>query len=208
MLRVALEGMAVGLALAAPLGPINLEIVRRGLSGGFLHGWLVGLGAVSADTIYCVLVVGGLTPLGDSPALRAPLFLLGAAVLASLGVGALRSAVAGSAAPRPPSAQRSYATGFAMTAASPLGIVYWLSAGAALVASAVARSGDGAAPALVGGVTLGLVAWVSALSLLTRAGRRFVSERALRLMTGASGAALIAFGLYFGAQGIAALRGG
>lgn len=48
MWQVVLQGMGVGVALAAPIGPINLEIIRRGLSGGFARGWLVGLGAVAA----------------------------------------------------------------------------------------------------------------------------------------------------------------
>lgn len=198
--------MGVGVALAAPLGPINIEIIRRGLAGGFLVGWLVGLGAVSADTIYCIVVVAGLTSVADSPTLRAPLLGAGAIVLGYLGFKSVQTAMAGSTSTGGlPSPRRSYTTGFLMAAASPFGIVYWLSIGAALVASAVERAGTGATPALVGGVTFGLVCWVTLLSILTRAGRRFVSPTAMRWVTGLSGVALIGFGVYFGVQGIVAL---
>lgn len=204
--RLLLEGMGVGVALAAPLGPINIEIIRRGLAGGFLFGWLVGLGAVSADTIYCIVVVAGLTSIADGPALRAPLFLVGAAVLGYLGLKSVRSAMAGLPSTGGlPSPRHSYATGFLMAAASPFGIVYWLSIGAALVASAVERAGSGATPTLVASVTFGIICWVTLLSILTRAGRRFVSPIAMRRVTALSGAALIGFGVYFGVQGIAAL---
>jgi len=209
MLRVMLEGMAVGVALAAPIGPINVEIIRRGLDGGFRHGWLVGLGAVTADTLYCLLVVTGLAPLSDSGALRAPLFLAGAAVLLYVGIASVRAARRGSSASaKINSSRRSYLTGLIMAAANPLGIVYWLSVGAALVASAVARSGRCATPFLIGGVFAGIVSWVTLLSTMTQVGRRFVSPRVMAWVTGLSGLVLIGFGGYFALQGIDAIGGG
>ncbi len=203
MLELIAQGMGVGVALAAPVGPINVEIVRRGLQNGFAAGWLVGLGAVSADAIYCVLVVSGLTPVADSATLRAPLYLAGAAVLGYLGLASVRGALTGEAVltEARPTARRSYATGFLMAVANPMGIVYWLSIGAALVASAVERAGRGGAPLLVGGVFFGIVCWVTFLSGLTQGGRRFVSTKVLRWITGASGILLLVFGLYFLLQG-------
>ena len=206
MLRLLAEGMVVGVALAAPIGPINIEIIRRGLSGGFRHGWLVGLGAVSADTLYCLLIVTGLAPIADGVSLRAPLFLAGAVVLIYLGLVSVRAAYANRHRPqRPASGRRSYVTGFVMAAANPLGIVYWLSIGAALVASAVSRAGQGAAAILVAGVFTGIVCWATVLSGLTQAGRQYVSPRAMRWVTGVSGAVLILFGGYFGMEGLGAI---
>ncbi|CAA9567683.1 MAG: hypothetical protein AVDCRST_MAG49-3167 [uncultured Thermomicrobiales bacterium] len=205
MLDVVVQGMTVGVALAAPIGPINVEIVRRGLRGGFLSGWLVGLGAVSADTIYCALVVGGLAPLADSAALRAPLYLAGAVVLGYLGIVGLRGALAGGpVTAAPPPARRSYATGFLMAAASPMGIVYWLSIGAALVASAVERSGRDAAPVLVVGVFAGIVCWVTVLAGLAQGGRRWVSERLLRTLTALGAGVLLLFAAWFLLDGLRA----
>ena len=206
MFELLLQGMGVGVALAAPVGPINIEIVRRGLVGGFRAGWFVGLGALSADVIYCVLIVAGLVRVADSPVVRVPLFLAGAVVLTYLGVVGIRAALAG---PTPtasaPSARRSYLAGFLMAAASPMGIVYWLSIGAALVARAVQRAGTGGAPLLVAGVFLGIFAWVTFLSTLTQGGRRFVSDVILRRATVAAGLILVAFGLSFLIQGVQAL---
>jgi threonine/homoserine/homoserine lactone efflux protein len=198
VLDVVVQGLAVGVALAAPLGPINVEIVRRALRDGFLSGWLVGLGAVSADTIYCALVVGGLAPLADRVALRVPLYLAGVVVLGYLGVSGIRSALSGDAvAAAGPTARASYVTGFLMAAASPMGIVYWLSIGAALVASAVERSGRDAAPLLVAGVFAGIVCWVTFLSGLAQVGRRFVSDGVMRILTGVGGVVLVGFAVWF-----------
>ena len=206
MIELVLQGMGVGVGLAAPIGPINIEIIRRGLHGGFVSGWLVGAGALSADTLYCALIVSGLTPLADSAALRAPLFLAGALVLAYLGLVSVRGAVADTAvAAAQPSHRRSYVTGFLMATASPVGIVYWLSIGGALVASAVERAGAEGAPLLVGGVCLGILCWVTVLSLLTHGGRRYVSGSVLRWLTGLGGLMLVAFALTFAVQGARAL---
>lgn len=208
MIELILQGMGVGVALAAPIGPINIEIVRRGLRGGFRAGWMVGLGAVTADTIYCTLVVSGLTPFADRLSLRMVLFLAGAVVLAYLGYSGIRVAMTPVVEQGPaPVARHSYATGFMMAVANPYGIIYWLSIGGALVASAVHRSGWVGAPALVGGVFLGIVCWVTFLSGLTQGGRRFVSERVLRWLTALGGLVLIGFAISFAVAGLRIFAG-
>lgn len=206
MLELVAQGIGVGVALAAPVGPINIEIVRRGLIGGFWNGWIVGLGALSADTMYCTLVVIGLLGVADTTGVRAPLFLVGAVVLCYLGVRSIVEAlrhqtILGGGVSR----RRGYVTGFMMAAASPFGIVYWLSIGAALVTRAVEQSGEEGAPVLVSGVFLGILCWVTFLSALTQGGRRVVSPTTLRWATVVAGIVLVAFGVSFLIQGIEAL---
>lgn len=192
-------GMVIGVALAAPIGPINIEIIARGIRGGFVNGWLVGLGALSTDTVYAVLVVSGLTPLADSPRLRFPLFLAGGVMLSYVALKSLRG-IRQTPAPSDhttPRRGRSYMTGVLIAAFSPMGIVYWVSVGAALVAEAVARVGSAGAPVLVGGVFLGLLAWVTSLSVLAQIARRFVTGRGMRWVTGISGIVILGFAAYF-----------
>jgi L-lysine exporter family protein LysE/ArgO len=192
------QGMFVGVALAAPIGPINVEIVRRCLRDGFRSGWLVGAGAVSGDTLFAVLVVSGLTPLADRPALRLPLFLAGAAMLAFVGWSSLRAAISGvEPAGIAPSGRRSYMTGFLMAVLNPMGIVYWLTIGAALVASAVVQVGTAGSPLLVGGVFFGILCWVTFLCGLGMVARPFVSGTGMRWITGISGVLILGFAGWF-----------
>lgn len=198
VVRLVGQGMFVGVALAAPIGPINVEIVRRCLRGGFRSGWLVGAGAVSGDTLFAVLVVSGLTPLADRPALRLPLFLAGAAMLGFVGWSSLRAAIAGvEPAATAPSGRRSYLTGFLMAVLNPMGIIYWLTIGAALVATAVAQVGAAGSPLLVGGVFFGIMCWVTFLSALGVVARPFVSGTGMRWITGVSGAIVLGFAVWF-----------
>jgi threonine/homoserine/homoserine lactone efflux protein len=43
------KGFLLGWSVAWPPGPINSEMIRRGLSRGFCTAYAVGLGACSAD---------------------------------------------------------------------------------------------------------------------------------------------------------------
>lgn len=56
-----LQNMLLGLTLAAPIGPVNLEIIKRGLKEGFRQAFLTGAGAMCADETYLTLIFFGLT---------------------------------------------------------------------------------------------------------------------------------------------------
>ncbi len=201
---LALRGILIGISLGAPIGPINVEIVRRGLRSGFLAGWLVGIGAITGDTLYCLLVIAGIAPLVNHQAVRIVLWSAGGAFLLCLGYHSLRSAIGHHSMMKIEEGKgerRSYLTGLLMALFNPLGIVFWLSIGGAVVASGVeqAHSGVGTATIVIG-VILGLTLWISTLSTLTRLGRRFVTDRLFRIVNIASGLILVGFGGWFVVQ--------
>lgn len=196
-------GMTVGVALAAPIGPINIEIIRRGIRDGFLHGWLVGLGALSADTVYAMVIVSGLASFADNEGIRLVLYVAGGVMLTWVGWSSVKTAlrgIEGRADDVPKPRGRSYVTGLLMAAFNPMGIVYWLTVGAGLAADAVSRVGQSGAPVLVIGVMVGILLWVSTLSVIAQVSRRFVTGHGMRWVTGVSGAIIIGFGVFFFVQ--------
>jgi threonine/homoserine/homoserine lactone efflux protein len=60
---VFLKGVAMGVAIAAPVGPIALLCIRRTLDQGRLIGLVTGLGAATADGLYGLVAAFGLTAL-------------------------------------------------------------------------------------------------------------------------------------------------
>lgn len=52
MIILFLKGLMIGLAIAAPVGPIGLLCIHRSLSDGFKLGLMTGLGAAIADGVY------------------------------------------------------------------------------------------------------------------------------------------------------------
>lgn len=203
MLSIAVYGATVGVVLAAPIGPINIEIVRRGIRDGFVHGWMTGLGALTADTIYALAIVLGFAQFAENETTRVVLFFFGAAMMAYIGYNSINTArdprVTDNVSPQ---RGRSYITGFLMAAFNPLGIIYWLTVGAGLAADAVNRSGSGAAPILVIGVMVGIFAWVTTLSVIAQVSRQFVTGQGMRWITGASGVVLIGFAVWFLVSGL------
>lgn len=198
--QLTVYGATVGIVLAAPIGPINIEIVSRGIRQGFVHGWTLGLGALTADTIYALLIVSGLSRFADNDKIRIILFLAGAAMMSYIGFGSLRTAFNSSSVedsgliiPR----HRTYVAGFMLAAFNPFGIVYWLTVGAGLAADAVNRFGEGGAPILVIGVMLGILLWVTSISVVAQISRKFVTGPAMRWITGISGILLFGFAAWF-----------
>jgi len=51
-LELPICGLAAGLIIAAPVGPVNLLCIRRTLEKGWKSGMVSGLGAALADTLY------------------------------------------------------------------------------------------------------------------------------------------------------------
>src|SRR5206468_1632019 len=56
-----LRGLLIGLAIAAPVGPIGVLCIRRTLAEGRLVGFITGLGAATADATYGAVAAFGLT---------------------------------------------------------------------------------------------------------------------------------------------------
>jgi hypothetical protein len=95
-IHVLAAAFLMGLAAAAPMGPVNMLAIRRGIIGGWHHTLACGIGSVSGDLILFSLVLfGGHYLLSDlsSPTLRTALTALGVLVLLPLGAYFLIRAV-------------------------------------------------------------------------------------------------------------------
>ncbi|MFL9603607.1 LysE family transporter, partial [Aeromonas dhakensis] len=71
----------MGLSLAAPIGPINAAQIDRGIRSGFMHAWLIGVGAVVADGVYMLIVYIGVVQFLETPIVKAFLWFFGCFVL-------------------------------------------------------------------------------------------------------------------------------
>src|SRR5271157_813732 len=60
-LALPLRGLAAGLIIAAPVGPVNLLCIRRTIEKGWKSGIVSGLGAALADTMYGAIAAFGIS---------------------------------------------------------------------------------------------------------------------------------------------------
>jgi threonine/homoserine/homoserine lactone efflux protein len=82
-----LKGLAIGLIIAMPFGPVGLLCLQRAITMGLRVGLLSGLGAGLADTFYGAVAAFGLTYVSDFlTAHHILLQTVGGAFLAMMGV--------------------------------------------------------------------------------------------------------------------------
>jgi len=191
-----LKGLAIGLAIAAPVGPIGVLCIRRTLTEGRAAGLASGLGAATADAIYAGIAGFGLTFLSDAlVAQRAWPRLLSGVVLCGLGLRTIQTKPPGETPRRRGrSLAGAYASTAVLTLANPMTILAFAAAFAGL--GLAGPHGDpGSAAALVLGVFGGSAAWWLALSSGIGALRRKVAPRGLPWVNRVSGAVILGFGI-------------
>ncbi|MFN3986615.1 MAG: LysE family translocator [Rhodocyclaceae bacterium] len=200
-----LKGMLIGLSIAAPVGPIGLLCLRKGLAHGFWPAFTAGLGAATADALYGLvgaLGLGAVTALLIEQA--GGLKLAGGLFLLWLGWQTWRSAQVSPAptAPGPtPDARaggrsthwRGYLSTFALTATNPMTI---LSFAAIFAGLGLAQGQAQDALILVTGVFLGSALWWSLLAGIAARGARHLSPTHLTWINRASAAVLGGFGAW------------
>ncbi|MCP4473025.1 MAG: LysE family transporter [Gammaproteobacteria bacterium] len=90
MLHILIVTLLLGLGAAAPVGPINLEIIRRHLQSGFTTGIIFGSGACSADLTYLFLLSLGVLTLLTHVVLINSMGIVGSLILFWFGFSAVR----------------------------------------------------------------------------------------------------------------------
>ncbi len=191
------KGLMVGLAVAAPVGPMSVLCMRRCMSDGALAGLLSGLGIAAADAAYAAAAGFGLASvslllLDYQFALRA----VGGLALIGIALRIFLAAV--------PSAEKNPNRGalpmaflscFLLTLANPTTILSFLAIFAGL--GLVEQTQDyGVAGSLVLGVFLGSTLWWVVLSGAIGILRTRLTPATLVLINRLSAAVLLAFGLW------------
>lgn len=202
------RGLAIGFAIAAPVGPIGLLCIRRALAGGFPLGFLTGLGAAAADAVYGAVAAFGLTAVSGFLVAQQPwLMLFGGAALVWLGIATARRKPAAmtARAGNGESLAGAFASTFALTLANPATILSFLAVFAGL--GLAAAPGTSGATTVVAGVFLGSAAWWLMLAAAMAGLRRRVPPAALLWINRCAGAVLAGFGIWALLGFLAAARG-
>ncbi|NCC44784.1 MAG: lysine transporter LysE, partial [Clostridia bacterium] len=61
MLELFLKGLLIGIVFGVPAGAIGALTIQRTLEGGFLYGFLTGMGSAAADVFYGIIGIFGIT---------------------------------------------------------------------------------------------------------------------------------------------------
>ena len=166
ILAAILAGMAIGLSLAAPPGPVNAVIASHTVTRSLRAGFFVGLGATTADTIFLVVTVLARSAIGSLARWIPFIALIGAGLMLYLAWSTLRACPRADAIleSKPEDHPRSYLTGLSVNVSSPYPFLWWLTVGLILI--------DQLGPAVLVGFFGGLLLWNTAFPLALREAQR------------------------------------
>jgi threonine/homoserine/homoserine lactone efflux protein len=195
------NGLVLGWSVAWPPGPINAEMIRRGLlprerGGGFTAAWPIGLGACTGDFLWALAVSVGAGAFLNAIMIRRALGVVSLLLLLFL---ATRFAFAAwktyekhraSEAHLPAEDERrgGFLLGFIIVLTSPWNVGFWLAVIGAqpTIATSVPES-----LALAASVVLGAAAWGIVLCTAVKFGARIFARPAWQIATQALTAAVM-----------------
>ncbi|HEY7339989.1 MAG TPA: LysE family transporter [Ktedonobacterales bacterium] len=199
------RGLLIGLAIAAPVGPIGVLCIRRSLAEGWLTGFLTGMGAATADGFYGGVAAFGLTAIsGALVAEQGVIRIVGGLLLCYLGARTLLV----KPAPEAASVRRgrgllgAYATTVGLTLTNPATIISFAAVFAGLGLAGAVGSAVAAPGLLTLGVFLGSACWWLLLSGGVSLLRARLTTGALRWVNRLSGVVLLGFGVVALVSGI------
>jgi threonine/homoserine/homoserine lactone efflux protein len=173
----------MGFAAAAPMGPVNMLAIRRGMIGGWRHTLACGAGSVTGDLIlFSLVLLGGHYLFSDlsNPTLQTVLATIGVIVLLPLGiyflVRAVKEPLRAYASARqqrdegtvPAHLFVEVADGFALTIFNPLTVLYWVGVSSNWLPFAHSVLGYSAPGWGILMAAAGLLTWFSALIVFVR----------------------------------------
>lgn len=192
-----IKGFIIGFSVAAPVGPIGVLTIKRTLTEGRLSGFVTGLGAALADTVYGVIAGFGLTSI--SAFLLAHEFwlkLAGGLFLLFLGIKSFMAQPASEAAKLDSKGLVSnFLSTFLLTVTNPATILSFLALFTGL-GLGTTQTDYSSSMTLVLGVFLGSVLWWLLLSSFVGAFQSKITPDRLIWINRFSGCIILCFALF------------
>jgi threonine/homoserine/homoserine lactone efflux protein len=194
--------VVLGLSLAAPIGPMNLEVIKRGITSGFLQAWYVGLGGLSGDIIILIGIFFGLHQVIELTFVQILMYVIGIFMLGYLGISSIKLAFSKGAhmysqEELTKQGNNAYLTGFLIAVANPLSLFFWF--GVFGTSLKVLMEANSTTISLVCsfGIIIGLFLWNLNLCFTSHFSKKVMSERLMRGITLLAGICLFGYAVNF-----------
>lgn len=195
MMALFFKGALLGLAITAPVGPINLLCIRRSLNHGPKIGFFTGLGAATADTFFGAVAAFGLTQISDFlTAHERALQIFGGGLFLVMGIQLIRSKPENPnlTEPKKLSSFKAYSSSLFLTLHNPATVFAFLLAFAGLKLTQETSTLTGASIATLG-VFVGSSLWWLTLSWGSAKLRSRISPRTVHRINVTTGIMLVLF---------------
>jgi threonine/homoserine/homoserine lactone efflux protein len=205
LLETITRGILLGLSITAPVGPTNIEVIRRGLKNGWQSAFVFCTGVMVALIIYLILVVFGLSFLTQSQIFNTLLLVFGVAVLFYLAYCSFKDFldnkelnVSGNV-----DSKQNFIPGIVLTISNPAVLLLWSGIMGADLAADQGSLENGLVLSL--GILVGVLVFFVGLTALIHGGRKYITKKNFKYVSLLAGVVLLYFGLKFGYQLILSL---
>ncbi len=192
-----IKGLIIGFSVAAPVGPIGILTIKRTLTEGRLSGFVTGLGAAMADTVYGIIAGFGLTAISSFLLTQGFwMKLVGGLFLLFLGIKSFVKKLASMAANLDSKGlYKNFVSTFFLTVSNPTTILSFLALFAGL-GLGTTKTNYLSSMTLVFGVFIGSALWWFILSTLVSFSQSKITPDRLIWINRLSGLIIISFGLF------------
>ena len=192
-----LRGIFLGLSITAPIGPTNIEIIRRGTREGWRAAASFSLGVMVALVLYLVLVTAGLSFITESATFTTLLTISGIFILAFLAYQSFKDFFTGTDLELDGSSHgdRHFVPGILLTIANPAILLLWTGIMGADLATSHASAEQGML--LSAGSLVGVAVFFTGLTFVVHHGRKFLRQQYFRYVSLVAGIVLLYFSLKF-----------
>lgn len=177
MLESFLQGILLGFGVAVPFGPLNVLIVSYALNS-FKNAFALGLGAMSADIFYLLLLLFGLLQFLRNEILTKIIALCGFVFLSFMAFSMLKNkaqALKFKQNSTDENVLKSYIKGFILNLFNPFIIGFWVSV-------SLIFSRNESQIFMVFGLFVAILLWIFSLSFFVAKFTHFFTIRVLRLI--------------------------
>ena len=183
------ENFILGISLTLPLGPVTLEILRRGITLGYFHSLRTAIGAFSAELVFFTIVYLGLSSIYDHFLIKYGLGLLGIVFLLFLGYENVKEYFKKTNAFSSKILKKnSFTAGFLITFLNPLNVFMWVGIIGAFFATSENLF-------VATGVLYGILISLIMITLLSIAGKHFIKTNKMKYVSLIAGLFLIYYAL-------------
>jgi threonine/homoserine/homoserine lactone efflux protein len=213
MFLLLIRQIVLGLSIAAPIGPINIEIIRRGIYQGLWSSLLVGAGGMTSDLILMFLMYQGLSEFLTLDSVQLALLILGALVLTNTGVQSLIHRTEpmvdspGNGEDRLSTRLiHSYLTGASIAAFNPLNILFWLGIYGSVLSDSFHDDNIIRAFYINSAVFIGIGLWNLNLALTVHFSKTLLNQGMMKVISLMASLVLLGFGFHFAYEAIVRIR--
>ena len=197
-----ISAFLMGFVAAIPVGPVQIEVMKRSINGHLKSSFMVIVGAFLSDIVYGAIAFYGIAPFLRERMVMAVFWLCGGIILIFLGVltvsNSLRAHVFDRNSKHLKKKRWAFIGGLSLSGTNPMMVLWWLLAARLFFDLGLIRefTPEVAAFFLIAG-GIGLASYLAVLSLVLYWAKRYISESKIRHINLGFGIVLLFIAGYF-----------